>query len=96
MSFEQQFNAVEAAFWFLLAGLAIQFGHRTFGFTPNRQRALSFFLIGFGLSDVWEIHSGIWWRPPALLVLKAVCLSGLLVTAGAIYATRWRLSSKKT
>ena len=33
-------------------------------------------------------------KPKALLLLKAVCLSGLSATAGIIYCSRWR--SKRT
>jgi hypothetical protein len=85
----QFFNALEAAFWLLLALSTAATGHRTTGFTPRRQLALTMFLAGFGISDIWEIYSGAWWHPMSLLLLKAICLTGLVVTAGLIYVTRW-------
>jgi hypothetical protein len=86
------FNGVEAAFWLLLAICAAAAGHRTAGFTPGRQIMLIIFLVGFGASDIWEMYSGAWWQPTSLLLLKAACLTGLIVTAALIFATRWRLA----
>jgi len=86
----QLFNALEAAFWFVLAILAATRGGQVRGFTRRRQLALCFFLAAFGASDLWEIFSGGWWKPPALLALKAVCFGGLAVSAALIYGTRWR------
>jgi hypothetical protein len=86
----QIFNALEAAFWFALAALAGTMGHRTAGFTRRRQIVMTGLLAAFGVSDLWEIYSGAWWQPTSLLVLKAVCLCGLLATAGLVYRSRWR------
>jgi hypothetical protein len=85
----QIFNALEAVFWLVLAGLAATKARRVRGFTPRRQLAMAVFLAAFGISDIWEIFSGGWWRPPALFVLKAVCFTGLAITAAFIYAERW-------
>jgi len=85
----QVFNALEAAFWLVLALLTAALGHRARGFTPRRQFALSIFLLGFGISDIIEVFTGAWWKPLSLLVLKSVCLTGLCVTAGLVYYTRW-------
>src|SRR5262245_61676498 len=84
------FNALEAAWWFVLAGLAANFGRYARGVTPGRQGALVAFLALFGVSDAIEVFTGAWWNPPALLMLKAICLSGLTATAGLIYGERWR------
>ena len=92
----QIFNGIEAAFWMLLAICAAATGHRTMGFTPPRQLALIIILVGFGISDIWEIYSGAWWQPTYLLLLKATCLMGLTVTAALIYAARWRSPVKKS
>jgi hypothetical protein len=89
----QIFNALEAAFWLVLAALTAALGKRTRGFTPRRQFALVVFLFGFGISDIIEVFTGAWWRPLSLLALKAVCLVGLCVTAGMIYFTRWKRPS---
>lgn len=84
------FNAAEAAWWFLLAALAASFGTRARGMSLGRQLSLVLFLVLFGLSDGIEVFTGAWWNPLALLVLKAVCLTGLTVTAWLIFRERWR------
>lgn len=84
----QIFNALEAAFWFVLAAIAA-FSGRVRGFTPRRQAALVLFLVAFGLSDLWELSSG-WSQPAALFAFKGACLVGLVITASLIYGTRWR------
>ncbi len=84
----QIFNALEAAFWLVLAALAATKARRVRGFTPPRQLAMAVFLAAFRISDIWEIFSGGWWTPPALFVLKAVCFAGLAITASFIYAER--------
>ena len=89
MSGVQIFNAAEAAFWFALAVLTAALGQRTRGFTLHRQLALMVLLALFGLSDIWEIFTGGWWRPLPLLALKATCFVGLCITAGLIYRSRW-------
>jgi hypothetical protein len=66
------------------------YGHRTRGFTPTRQFFLAVFLTGFGISDIVEIFTGAWWKPASLLLMKAACLAGLVITGGMIYRTRWR------
>ena len=91
----QIFNALEAGFWFLLAGLAATLGHRTHGFTRPRQISLSVFLFAFGVSDAIEVFTGAWWKPPQLLILKAICLIGLVSTAALIYAARWQRNSSE-
>ncbi len=32
----------------------------------------------FGVSDVIEFFTGAWWKPPALIVFKAVCVTGIV------------------
>jgi hypothetical protein len=86
----EKFNAAEAAWWLLLAALAAAFGAGARGMTPRRQWALVTFLALFGVSDIVEVFTGAWWNPPALLLLKAVCLCGLAVTAWMIFGARWR------
>ena len=84
------FNALEAVWWFTLASLAALFGGQARGVTPFRRVLLTVFLALFGVSDTIEVFTGAWWNPPALLVLKAVCLSALIGTAWLIYRDRWR------
>ena len=74
-------NYVEAGLW---AALGIACAARSF-----RSRAvvrmdlavLAVTLIVFGLSDVIEVQTGAWWRPPWLLAMKAACLAVMLVLA---------------
>jgi hypothetical protein len=87
------FNIVEAAWWLVLATLAAVLGGRARGVTPYRRFSLTVFLALFGLSDAIEVFTGAWWNPPALLMLKAVCLGGLTVTVWLIYRDRWRKSA---
>jgi len=93
MSGLQIFNALEAVFWLSLAALSGIVGHRARGFTRRRQIALTMFLAAFGVSDIWEVFAGSWWRPASLLILKAICLIGLTITAILIYRTRWTNSN---
>jgi hypothetical protein len=75
----QIFNGLEAAFWLVLAALSIAIARPVHGFTPQRQWALAIFLAAFGVSDIWEIFSGGWWKPPALLLFKIACFTGLAI-----------------
>ena len=84
------FNALEAAWWLVLAALAVTFGGRARGVTPRRRMSLTLFLTLFGISDAIEVFTGGWRNPPALLVLKAFCLCGLAATAWLIFGERWR------
>jgi hypothetical protein len=88
----QIFNALEAAFWFALAALALVFGSGVRGFTPWRKAALAGFLAAFGCSDLWEIACG-WSQPPSLFAFKGFCLAGLAVTAWRIFSARWRAAA---
>ncbi len=90
------FNALEAVWWFALAALAATWGGRARGMTPHRQWALTTFLALFGVSDAIEVFTGAWWNPPALLILKAICLCGLISTAWLIYRERWRKAEPAT
>jgi len=85
----QIFNGLEAAFWLVLAALAVAVRRPVRGLTRGRQASLAVFLAAFGASDIWELASG-WRQPPAMFVFKAVCLLGLIVTAALIYGERWR------
>jgi hypothetical protein len=96
MSGVEIFNALEAVWWIALAGLAAIFGGRARGMTPGRRFALSVFLALFGVSDAIEVFTGAWSNPPALLVLKAICLGVLVATAALIYGARWRKAQPGT
>jgi hypothetical protein len=63
MQLVDQFNAVEALFWLCL-GLLIAFKGGSVKELSQKQRALLVVsLIAFGISDLFELQSGAWWRP---------------------------------
>jgi hypothetical protein len=76
------FNSLEAVFW-MVVGVVVYRKSRLHD--PNRRLGViaSVWFVLFGLSDVWEVYSGAWWRPWPLLVLKALCITAL-VTCGVI------------
>lgn len=90
MTLADLYNAVEALLWFCLAGLVAVVGPRTAGFTRRTVVAMSVLLVAFGISDIVELRTGAWWRPPGLLVFKAVCLIGLVACVYDVYARRKR------
>ncbi len=81
------FNYLESVLWFMFALIllvnATRFGvgHRLFKVTLVT--AVTFFL--FGISDVIEAHTGAWWHPFGLLLLKVACV---LTLAGCYYRYR--------
>ena len=87
------FNSVEAAWWFLMAGAVMLSGQRFRGTTPSLRFTLACLLAAFGVSDMIEIRTGAWWRPTGLLLLKATCLTGLLVCA-LVIMRRLKMSSR--
>ena len=67
----------EAALWWLIAGVFLLYATRRSG--PGRRRcrlAAAAFAV-FGLTDVIEAHTGAWWRPWWLVVVKALCLGAM-------------------
>lgn len=70
-----QFNYYEAALWASLAlGLAIS----SFRLKIRAYRCVLLISAGtfilFGVSDIIEAHTGAWWRPIELLMLKGFCI----------------------
>ncbi len=80
MNITQTFNIIEGVFWivvalfFLVPTLRSGEKHRWFCLFG----ALVF--IAFGLSDFYEVHTGAWWKPWQLLLWKAACIVGIVVT----------------
>ena len=66
-------NYMEAALWGLLAVAMCVVTARS---QVHRRRAVAAALVlfAFGASDLVEVHTGAWWRPPWLLVWKGVCV----------------------
>jgi hypothetical protein len=68
-----QFNCCEAALWFAIGtGLLIASikGTQKKHYANIFQAGSATFLI-FSLTDIIEAHSGAWWRPFWLLLIKA-------------------------
>jgi hypothetical protein len=72
------YNGFEAVLWTVLAVVvAIRYRNSVAGL--RRISAItSVLLVLFSVSDVVEMSTGAWWRPPELLVLKGFCLVGLV------------------
>lgn len=87
------FNGVEAAWWFLMAVVVRFYWRSCRGLTPRVRDALVVLLAAFGISDLIEIQTGAWWRPMGLLLLKAVCLIGLLTCGLIIWRNCARVAS---
>ncbi len=72
------FNACEAVLWFAMAiAVMLRYRRATIG-TRRIARGTATFLALFAASDLIEIQTGAWWRPTGLLILKGVCLVGLI------------------
>lgn len=72
------FNACEAALWSMLAlTVAIHFRNAE-SKVRRTSRITALLLVLFAVSDVIEMKTGAWWRPPGLLILKGICLVGLI------------------
>jgi len=74
------FNYLEAGLWFVL-GTALVAGSCK-SKKPLQQKVAwtaAAALLLFGVSDLIEAHTGAWWRPLWLLLMKAVCVSILVV-----------------
>ncbi len=76
----ETFNLFEAILWFLMAlflsGWALS-GKAAIG-QKKVVLLLSGILVLFGISDLIEMRTGAWWQPVSLLVLKAVCVLGIV------------------
>ncbi len=85
MSFAGWCNAFEAGFWIVIAVIVYLRSRRLVGgrWKVGVTAAVAFFW--FGISDVLEIGSGVWWRPWPLLLLKLACV---VVLAGCLAARK--------
>ncbi len=72
------FNIFEAGLWSTFGLLTAVFGGRVRGMTPRLRILLSISFLAFGISDLIELSTGAWWRPPGLLAYKGVCLLGIV------------------
>lgn len=90
MNASELVNWVEVFFWPALGlGCLAHAARRHPGTDPLTWLLGAAFII-FGISDYLELRTGAWWRPPALLVLKAGCIAVFLAAA-----IRWRRRTGK-
>jgi len=76
---EEIFNACEGVWWLLFAGF-VGWHWRQAAAGPRRLSQITAVLLAlFGVSDFIEVRTRAWWRPWPLLLLKAMCVSGLMV-----------------
>lgn len=85
------FNGIEAALWLAMAIVVLLRYRRSSVGTRRIAHGTSAFLALFAASDLIEIHTGAWWRPVSLLILKGVCLIALAAGFGLL----WRRSTAK-
>jgi hypothetical protein len=77
------FNSGEAVFW-MIAGVVV---FRSSRLSPEYRRLgliASVWFVLFGISDIFEVFTGAWYRPLSLLAFKATCVTAL-ITCGVIY-----------
>jgi len=89
------FNLAEAGLWAVFAASTATLGHRVTGMTPWLRVSLSMSFLAFGASDLVEVTTGAWWRPPLLLALKGACLAGIIISFWLIQRHRKRSTVTK-
>lgn len=72
------FNAFEVVIWGSMAAIVAWRFRRAGPSVLRLSRIAAICLALFAVSDVIEFHTGAWWRPPGLLLLKGACLAGLV------------------
>ncbi|HEY0980663.1 MULTISPECIES: hypothetical protein [unclassified Schlesneria] len=82
------FNGLEAAFWIPI-GAALFFRSRGPSRNQHLGRVAALWFLLFGISDIFEIFTGAWWRPWPLLLLKGTCVIAL-IWCGIAYRSRNR------
>ena len=79
------FNYIESILWFSCAVILFVAGIKTGGKHGRYFKVICFALpafIAFGISDIIEAQTGVWWRPWSLLFLKLTCV---VIIAGCYY-----------
>lgn len=77
------FNAVEAGWWLLCAGLVATRGQQILGLTLRLRVTLCLLLAAFAMTDLVEALTGAWWRPRELMWANITCVISIL-TIGAV------------
>ena len=84
------FNSLEACFWISVAAIVFNKSFRDSRFARLGTITSGWFAL-FGISDIFEVFTGAWWRPWPLLALKATCVTALVI-CGTLYRRRSQLS----
>lgn len=77
------FNSFEAIFWIAIGIVVFRKSWQSHRRHRLGVTAAVWFVL-FGISDIFEVFSGAWWRPWPLLAYKAICVTAL-VTCGILY-----------
>jgi len=81
MDIVARFNLYEAILWFVIAIIFLGFGVYKKNIFAQKKTFLflSVILALFGISDLIEMKTGTWWKPAWLLVMKAFCITSIVV-----------------
>jgi len=78
MNFAQVGNLLEAIVWLAIGVVLFARSQRPTGHV-RLLRVLAVTFAIFGLTDLIEIQTGAWWKPPWLLGIKAVCVASFVL-----------------
>jgi hypothetical protein len=93
---EVVFNRYEAVLWFAFALLCLCASLRPSAKHRRDLLILTAAFGAFGVSDIIESHTGAWWRPWWLFVLKAACVLAMAPPAWRLWKSRPRKPGKTT
>jgi len=68
-------NLFEAGLWIVFAVIFVVLAIRCTARKPRLSIVLAMAFAAFAVSDVIESHTGAWWRPLWLLLLKGSCIT---------------------
>jgi hypothetical protein len=76
---EYTFNIAECCLWLAISVVLLLKSFRDVYEVRATLRVLSVTFFLFGVSDYIEAHTGAWWKPWWLLVLKGCCIAVFIV-----------------
>ena len=77
------FNSLEAVFW-MTVGVVVWRKSRLNDQHRKLGRIAANWFVLFGISDIFEVYTGAWWRPLPLLIFKGMCVI-VLITCAVLY-----------
>jgi hypothetical protein len=87
---EAVFNRWESLLWFAFALVCLCASLPRASKNRRELRLLTLAFAAFGVSDIIEAHTGAWWRPWWLFVLKAACVLVIAPCAWRLWKARPR------